>query len=164
MTKRNVRSKISPLLFRSLTFPILSHLSVCLVVSRVRAYLSTNQQHGIPCFIKRGSLPDWPVWTRGIMLLSGAAAEREDSLVESREGQSSPKQPHGTLTPPKQPDGNHSPPVQPQEPSLMKPNGTLISPMPGFTAHGPGSVRLLPRAKGLMRISTDHRTHYRSRL
>ena len=98
MTKRNVRSKISPLLFRSLTFLILSHLSVCLVVSRVRAYLSTNQQHGIPCFIKRGSLPDWPVWTRGIML-SGAAAEREDSLVERREGQSSPKQPHGTLTP-----------------------------------------------------------------
>ena len=44
MTKRNVRSKISPLLFRSLTFLILSHLSVCLVVSRVRAYLSTNQQ------------------------------------------------------------------------------------------------------------------------
>ncbi len=58
------------------TFPFLSQPSVCLIVSRVRAYLTTNQQHGIPCFLKRGPLPDWPVWTREQMI-SGGAAERE---------------------------------------------------------------------------------------
>ena len=31
------------------TFPFLSQPSVCLIVSRVRAYLTTDQQHGIPC-------------------------------------------------------------------------------------------------------------------
>ena len=36
------------------TFPFLSQPSVCLLVSRVRAYLTTDQQHGIPCFLKRG--------------------------------------------------------------------------------------------------------------
>ncbi len=41
MTKRNVRSKISSLLFCSLTFRFLSCLTVYL--SRVCAYLSTNQ-------------------------------------------------------------------------------------------------------------------------
>ena len=100
MTKRNVRRKIFPLTFCSLTFLILSHLTVRLLVSRVRAYLSTNQQHGIPCLIKRGPLPDWPVWTRGLML-SGNAAEREDSSVESREGQSLPPlKPQGEQPPP----------------------------------------------------------------
>ena len=59
------------------TFPFLSQPSVCLIVSRVRAYLTTDQQHGIPCFLKRGPLPDWPVWTREQMI-SGDAAERED--------------------------------------------------------------------------------------
>jgi hypothetical protein len=99
-------------------------------------------------------------------MLSGAAAEREDSPVESREGQSPPKQPHGTHhTPPPQPNGNQTPPVQPQE-CLMKPhgervppqqpNGNLISPMPGFTAHGPCSVRLLPQRKeGNRTLSND---------
>ena len=58
------------------TFPFLSQPSVCLIVSRVRAYLTTDQQHGIPCFLKRGPLPDWPVWTREQMI-SGGAAERE---------------------------------------------------------------------------------------
>ena len=157
MTKRNVRRKIFPLTFCSLTFLILSHLTVCLLVSRVRAYLSTNQQHGIPCLIKRGPLPDWPVWTRGLML-SGNAAEREDSSVESREGQSPPPmkpqgeqspplQPHGKQSPPLQPHGEQSPPLQPQgeHSSPTKPLGTEISPMPNFTGHGPGSVRLLPR-------------------
>ena len=115
MTKRNVRRKISPLTFCSLTFLILSHLTVRLLVSRVRAYLSTNQQHGIPCLIKRGPLPDWPVWTRGLML-SGNAAEREDSSVEStrREGQSPPSKPHGKQSPPLKPHGEQSPPLQPQ--------------------------------------------------
>ena len=59
------------------TFPFLSQPAVCLIVSRVRAYLTTDQQHGIPCFLKRGNLPDWPVWTREQMI-SGDAAERED--------------------------------------------------------------------------------------
>jgi hypothetical protein len=59
------------------TFPFLSQLSVCLNVSRVRAYLITDEQHGISCFLKRGPLPDWPVWTREQMI-SGSAAERED--------------------------------------------------------------------------------------
>ncbi len=59
------------------TFPFLSQPSVCLIVSRVRAYLTTDQQHGIPCFLKRGPLPDWPVWTREQMI-SGGAAERQD--------------------------------------------------------------------------------------
>ena len=58
------------------TFPFLSQPSVCLIVSRVRAYFTTDQQHGIPCFLKRGNLPDWPVWTREQMI-SGDAMERE---------------------------------------------------------------------------------------
>ncbi len=88
--KREEENLPASLLF-SLTFLILSHLtvSVCLLVSRVRAYLSTNQQHGIPCLIKRGPLPDWPVWTRGLMV-SGAAAERENCSVEGQEGQFPP--------------------------------------------------------------------------
>ena len=107
MTKRNVRSKISPLLFRSLTFPILSHLSVCLVVSRVRAYLSTNQQHGIPCFLKRGPLPDWPVWTREQMISGDAAerGEREDGTERDKSNGTQPapdkieEAPSGALAP-----------------------------------------------------------------
>ncbi len=42
----------------------------------------TNAQHGIPCFLKRGPLPDWPVWTREQMI-SGGAAEREDREDEA---------------------------------------------------------------------------------
>ena len=72
------------------TFPFLSQLSVCLIVSRVRAYLTTDQQHGIPCFLKRGPLPDWPVWTREQMI-SGGAAERED-----REDEAERDKPNGT--------------------------------------------------------------------
>ncbi len=72
------------------TFPFLSQLSVCLIVSRVRAYLTTVQQHGIPCFQKRGPLPDWPVWTREQMI-SGDAAERED-----REDEAEKDNPKGT--------------------------------------------------------------------
>ncbi len=53
-----------------------------LIVSRVRAYLTTDQQHGIPCFLKRGPLPDWPVWTREQMI-SGGAAGREDRVNEA---------------------------------------------------------------------------------
>ncbi len=109
MTKRNVRRKISPLLFCSLTFLILSHLTVCFCVSRVGAHLSTNQQHGIPCLIKQGyPLPDWPVWTRGFML-RGAATEGEDSSDKRVEGQSPPNQPHGAQSPPNQPQGAQSP-------------------------------------------------------
>ncbi len=82
MTKRNVRSKISPLLFCSLTFPI-SILSECLLVSRVRTYLSTNQQHGIPCLIKRGyppwlaSLDPWDYVKRQCRGEGGQFRERE---------------------------------------------------------------------------------------
>ena len=72
------------------TFPFLSQPSVCLIVSRVRAYLTTDQQHGIPCFLKRGPLPDWPVWTREQMI-SGGAAERED-----REDEAEGDKPEGT--------------------------------------------------------------------
>ncbi len=41
------------------TFPFLSQLSVCRIVSRVRAYLITDQQHGhgIPCFPETRSPP-----------------------------------------------------------------------------------------------------------
>ena len=72
------------------TFPFLSQPSVCLLVSRVRAYLTTDQQHGIPCFLKRGPLPDWPVWTREQMI-SGGAAERKD-----REDEAESDKPNGT--------------------------------------------------------------------
>jgi len=65
----------------------------------VRAYLTTNQQHGIPCLPKRGSLPDWPVWTRERMI-SGAAAEREGSSVEREEGQPPPDERAQALNPP----------------------------------------------------------------
>ncbi len=115
MTKRNGRRRISPPSFWSLSrFLILSHLTVGLLVSRVRTYLSlsTNQQHGISCFIKRGPLPDWPVWTRGLML-RGVAAENQGGLVERREGQSPPSKPHGENPPPLQPYGEHPPPLQP---------------------------------------------------
>ncbi len=37
--------KPPPSSFVPFTFPFLSQLSVCLCVSRVRAYLTTNQQH-----------------------------------------------------------------------------------------------------------------------
>ena len=76
------------------TFPFLSQPSVCLIVSRVRAYLTTDQQHGIPCFLKRGPLPDWPVWTREQMI-SGDAAERED-----REEEAGREKPDSTQPPP----------------------------------------------------------------
>ena len=74
------------------TFPFLSQPSVCLLVSRVRAYLTTDQQHGIPCFLKRGNLPDWPVWTREQMISGGAAerGEREDE-AESDKPDSTPQ-------------------------------------------------------------------------
>ncbi len=85
-TKRSVWCKSSPVPFCSLTFLFLTCLSVCLHVSRVRAYLTTNQQHGISCLPKRGPLPDWTVWTRERMI-SGAAAEGEGSSVEREEGQ-----------------------------------------------------------------------------
>jgi hypothetical protein len=131
--KRNVRRKISSLTFCSLTFLMLSHLTVCLLVSRVRAHLSTNQQHGIPCLIKRGPLPDWPVWTRGLML-SGVAAEREDSSVESRKGQSPPSKPLGKQSPPLHPHGKQSPPLQPQgEQSPFASSWQTVSP---FAASG----------------------------
>ncbi len=133
MIKRNVRRKISSLTFCSLTFLMLSHLTVCLLVSRVRAHLSTNQQHGIPCLIKRGPLPDWPVWTRGLML-SGVAAEREDSSVESRKGQSPPSKPLGKQSPPLHPHGKQSPPLQPQgEQSPFASSWQTVSP---FAASG----------------------------
>ena len=77
------------------TFPFLSQLSVCLIVSRVRAYLTTDQQHGIPCFLKRGPLPDWPVWTREQMI-SGGAAERE-----KKEDEREREEPDGTQPPPR---------------------------------------------------------------
>ena len=76
--------KPPPSSFVPFTFPFLSQLSVCLCVSRVRAYLTTNQQHGIPCLIKRGPLPDWPVWTRAQMEGS-AAARGEGSAGEKKE-------------------------------------------------------------------------------
>ena len=76
--------KPPPSSFVPFTFPFLSQLSVCLCVSRVRAYLTTNQQHGIPCLFKRGPLPDWPVWTRAQMEGS-AAARGEGSAEEKRE-------------------------------------------------------------------------------
>jgi hypothetical protein len=76
------------------TFPFLSQLSVGLIVSRVRAYLTTDQQHGIPCFLKRGPLPDWPVWTREQMI-SGDATERED-----KEDEAERDKPNGTLSAP----------------------------------------------------------------
>jgi hypothetical protein len=64
------------------TFLFLYQPSVCLCVSRVRAYLTTNQQHGIPCLIKRGPLPDWPVWTRAQM--EGSAAARGEGSSEEK--------------------------------------------------------------------------------
>jgi hypothetical protein len=56
----------------------------------VRAYFTTNEQHGTPCLPKRGPLPDWPVWTRE-RILSGAAAGGEGSQDE-REREDSPLQ------------------------------------------------------------------------
>jgi hypothetical protein len=44
--------------FEPLGTELVSHLCICLCVLRVRAYLTTNQQHGIPCLIERGPLPD----------------------------------------------------------------------------------------------------------
>ncbi len=80
--------KPPPSSFVPSTFSFLSQLgvSVCLCVSRVRAYLTTtsNQQHGSPCLIKRGPLPDWPVRTRAQMEDS-AAARTEGSSEEKRE-------------------------------------------------------------------------------
>ena len=38
--------QITPASCVPFTFPFLSQLSVCLIVSRVRAYLTTDQQHG----------------------------------------------------------------------------------------------------------------------
>ncbi len=52
----------------------------------MRAHLTTNQQHGMPCLPKQGPLPDWPVWTRERMI-SGAAAERKGSQDEKERGQ-----------------------------------------------------------------------------
>jgi hypothetical protein len=94
------------------TFPFLSQLSVCLIVSRVRAYLTTDQQHEIPCFLKRGPLPDWPVWTREQMI-SGGAAEREDRGEEAGR-----EKPVGTQPPPLIIESKH--------PRVPSPHSTLI--------------------------------------
>ncbi len=77
--------KPPPSSFVPFTFPFLlvSQLSVCLCVSRVRAYLTTNQQHGIPCIIKRGPLLDWPVWTRAQM--EGSAAVRAEGSSDEKD-------------------------------------------------------------------------------
>ncbi len=48
-------SKIPPLLFCSFTFLFLSQPSVCLCVSRVRAYLTTNQQNLKASVNRRGN-------------------------------------------------------------------------------------------------------------
>ncbi len=86
-----------------LTFLLLSCLSVCLCVSRVRLpYHYNNQQHGIPCLTKRGPLPDWQVWTRELMI-SGDAVEREDSSGEGDEGQTSPVKLYDTQSSPVKP-------------------------------------------------------------
>ncbi len=77
-----IQIQITPASCVPFTFPFLSQLSVCLIVSRVRAYLTTDQQHGIPCFLKRSPLPDWPLWTREQMI-SGDAADREDREDEA---------------------------------------------------------------------------------
>jgi hypothetical protein len=74
--------KPPPSSFVPFIFPFLSQLSVCLCVSHVRAYLTTNQQHGIPCLFKRGPLPDWPVWTRAQM--EGSATARGEGSAQRR--------------------------------------------------------------------------------
>ncbi len=58
----------------------------------MRAYLTTDQQHGIPCFLKRGPLPDWPIWTREQMI-RGDAAEREDIKDEAERDKPNGTQP-----------------------------------------------------------------------
>ena len=47
--------------------------------------LTTNQQHGILCLIKRGTLPDWSVWTRAQM--EGGDAEDGAGKTEEKEGE-----------------------------------------------------------------------------
>jgi hypothetical protein len=73
-------------------------MSVCLCVSLVRC-LTTNQQHGIPCSIKRGTLPDWPVWTCARME-GGNATDGEGRTDETDQGgplrESSPTPPDKT--------------------------------------------------------------------
>jgi hypothetical protein len=79
------------------TFLFLYQPSVCLCVSRVRAYLTTNQQHGIPCLIKRGPLPDWPVWTRAQM--EGSAAARGEGSSEDKKETAPPEESASALCP-----------------------------------------------------------------
>ena len=80
------------------TFLFLYQPSVCLCVSRVRAYLTTNQQHGIPCLIKRGPLPDWPVWTRAQM--EGSAAARGEGSSEDKKETAPPEESASALCSP----------------------------------------------------------------
>ena len=79
------------------TFLFLYQPSVCLCVSRERAYLTTNQQHGIPCLIKRGPLPDWPVWTRAQM--EGSAAARGEGSSEEKKETAPPEESASALCP-----------------------------------------------------------------
>ncbi len=69
----------------------------CLCVSGVRAYHTTNQQHGIPCLIKRGPLPDWPVWTRAQM--EGSAAARGEGSSEEKKETAPPEESASALCP-----------------------------------------------------------------
>jgi hypothetical protein len=89
-------------------------------------------------------------------MLSGDAAEREDSSDERVEGQSPLIQPPGAQSPLIQPYGKQSSSFQPHgalSPS-SQPQGAMASPvpasdpMPVFTGQHPGTVRTLPPRKG----------------
>ncbi len=98
------------------------------------------------------TLPDWPVWTRGLML-SGDAAEREDSSDMRVKGQSPLIQPSGAQSPLNQPLGKQTPPIQPYgalSPS-NQPQGSGRNDLPCLSSgpyawlpgHHPGTVRIL---------------------
>jgi len=81
-----------PLPFRSLTFLSFSYLTSVQSLTLGVPYFTTNQQHGIPCFINEDP-PDWPVWTR-VCVVKGPAqramaktkrVEREKKTAPPRE-------------------------------------------------------------------------------
>ena len=89
---------ISPLPFRSLTFLSFSYLTSVQSLTLGVPYFTTNQQHGIPCFINEDP-PDWPVWTRVCVVKGPAQGAMARTKRVEKEKRAAPSQKDEARTP-----------------------------------------------------------------
>ena len=80
--KQRKEGGLFPLPFRSLTFSLSSYFKSVQSLTLGVPYFTTNQQHGIPCFINEVP-PDWPVWTR-VCVVKGPA---QGAMAKTKKGE-----------------------------------------------------------------------------